>query len=75
MYRKRKANETEMDRINKRERDIKYYNKLKKDKKRHEKKVQRDRKSAINRWQNISQEDWEIKKERDRQYQAKTKEE
>ena len=75
MYRKRKANETEMDRINKRERDIKYYNKLKKDKKRHEKKVHRDRKSAINRWQNISQEDWEIKKERDRQYQAKTKEE
>ena len=75
MYRKRKANETEIDRINKRERDIKYYNKLKKDKKRHEKKVQRDRKSAINRWQNISQEDWEIKKERDRQYQAKKKEE
>ena len=40
------------------------------DKKRHAKKVLRDRKSAINRWQNLSNEDWEIKKERDRKYQA-----
>ena len=32
--------------------------------KRHAKKVLRDRKSAINRWQNLSNEDWEIKKER-----------
>ncbi len=70
MYRRRKANETELDRIDKRERDIKYYNNLKMDKKRHAKKVLRDRKSAINRWQNLSNEDWEIKKERDRKYQA-----
>ena len=70
MYRRRKANETELDRIDKRERDIKYYNNLKMDKKRHAKKVLRDRKSAINRWQNLSNEDWELKKYRDRKYQA-----
>ena len=70
MYRRRKANETELDRIDKRERDIKYYYNLKMDKKRHAKKVLRDRKSAINKWQNLSNEDWEIKKERDREYQA-----
>ncbi len=70
MYRRRKVNETELDRIDKRERDIKYYENLKMDKKRHVKKVLRDRKSAINRWQNLSNEDWEIKKERDRKYQA-----
>ena len=70
MYRRRKANETELDRIDKRERDIKYYNNLKMDKKRHAKKVLRDRKSAINRWQNLSNEDWELKKYRDREYQA-----
>ena len=40
------------------------------DKKRHAKKVLRDRKSAINRWQNLSNEDWELKKYRDRKYQA-----
>ena len=70
MYRRRKVNETELDRIDKRERDIKYYNNLKMDKKRHAKKVLRDRKSAINRWQNLSNEDWELKKYRDRKYQA-----
>jgi hypothetical protein len=74
MYRKRKENETLEDKINKRERDIKYYKELKKDKKRLENKRQRDRKSAINRWNNLSQEDWEDKKQRDREYQAKRKE-
>ena len=58
----------------KRERDVKYYEKLKKDKKRFEKKQQRDRQSAKERWKNISQEDWELKKQRDREYQAKRKE-
>tara|TARA_Y100000741_G_scaffold15448_1_gene11972 strand:- start:319 stop:831 length:513 start_codon:yes stop_codon:yes gene_type:complete len=78
MYRKRKENEANDDRItkreriiNKRERDKKYYKELKKDKKRLENKRQRDRKSAISRWNNLSQEDWEIKKQRDREYQAK----
>jgi len=70
MYRKRKENETEEDKINKRKRDIKYYIELKKDKKRLENKRQKDRKSAISRWINLSQEDWEIKKQRDREYQA-----
>ena len=70
MYRRRKANETELDRIDKRERDNKYYNNLKMDKKKHAKKVLRDKKSAINRWQNLSNEDWELKKYRDREYQA-----
>jgi len=80
MYRKRKENEANDDRItkreriiNKRERDKKYYKELKKDKKRLENKRQRDRKSAISRWNNLSQEDWEIKKQRDREYQAKRK--
>jgi len=73
MYRKRKENETEEDKINKRKRDIKYYKELKKDKKRLENKRQRDRKSAISRWNNLSQEDWEIKKQRDREYQAQAK--
>ena len=80
MYRKRKENEANDDRItkreriiNKRERDKKYYKELKKDKKRLENKRQRDRKSAISRWNNLSQEDWEIKKQRDREYQAKGK--
>ena len=58
----------------KRERDVKYYEKLKKDKKRFEKKQQKDRQSAKERWKNISQEDWELKKQRDREYQAKRKE-
>ena len=73
MYQKRKENETEEDKINKRKRDIKYYKELKKDKKRLENKRQKDRKSAISRWINLSQEDWEIKKQRDREYQAKRK--
>ena len=80
LYRKRKENEANDDRItkreriiNKRERDKKYYKELKKDKKRLENKRQRDRKSAISRWNNLSQEDWEIKKQRDREYQAKSK--
>ena len=80
MNRKRKENEANDDRItkreriiNKRERDKKYYKELKKDKKRLENKRQRDRKSAISRWINLSQEDWEIKKQRDREYQAKSK--
>ena len=73
MYRKRKENETEEDKINKRKRDIKYYIELKKDKKRLENKRQKDRKSAISRWINLSQEDWEIKKQRDREYQAQAK--
>ena len=80
LYRKRKENEANDDRItkreriiNKRERDKKYYKELKKDKKRLENKRQRDRKSAISRWINLSQEDWEIKKQRDREYQAKRK--
>ena len=75
MYQKRKENETEEDKIHKRERDNKYYQELKKDKKRFEIKKQRDRKSAIERWRNLSEKDWEIKKQRDREYQAKRKEE
>ena len=78
LYRKRKENEANDDRItkreriiNKRERDKKYYKELKKDKKRLENKRQRNRKSAISKWINLSQEDWEIKKQRDREYQAK----
>ena len=74
MYQKRKSNETEDDILDKRERDKKYYQELKKDKKRFEKKQQRDQKSAISRWQNLSEKDWELKKQRDREYQAKRKE-
>ena len=62
MYQKRKSNETEDDILDKRERDKKYYQELKKDKKRFEKKQQRDQKSAISRWQNLSEKDWELKK-------------
>ena len=58
----------------KRERDKKYYQELKKHKKRFKKKQQRDQKSAISRWQNLSEKDWELKKQRDREYQAKRKE-
>ena len=71
MYQKRRENETEEDKIDKRDRDNKYYYELKKDKKRFEIKRQRDRKSAIERWRNLSEKDWEIKKQRDRGYQAK----
>ena len=74
MYQKRKSNETEDDILDKRERDKKYYQELKKDKKRFEKKQQRDQKSAISRWQNLSEKDWELKKQRDREYQVKRKE-
>ena len=74
MYQKRKHNETQDDILDKRDRDKKYYRELKKDKKRFEKKQQRDQKSAISRWQNLSEKDWELKKRRDREYQAKRKE-
>ena len=43
-------------------------------KKKSEKKQQRDQKSAISRWQNLSEKDWELKKQRDREYQANRKE-
>ena len=74
MYQKRKSNETEDDILDKRERDKKYYQELKKHKKKFKKKQQRDQKSAISRWQNLSEKDWELKKKRDREYQAKRKE-
>ena len=73
MYKKRKKEETEEDRIEKRKRDFDYYQNLLKDKIRLKKKRERDRKSAKNRWKNLSEKDWEIKKERDREWRAKEK--
>ena len=53
---------------------FRYYEKLLKDKKRLDKKRDRDRKKDKERWRNLSEKDWEIKKQRDREYQTKRKE-
>lgn len=59
----------------KKKRYERYYKKLLNDKKRLDKKRYRDRKKDKERWKNLSFKDWEIKKERDRNYRAKKREE
>ena len=59
----------------KKKRYERYYKKLLNDKKRLDKKRYRDRKKDKKRWKNLSFKDWEIKKERDRNYRAKKREE
>ena len=59
----------------KKKRYERYYKKLLNDKRRLDKKRYRDRKKDKERWKNLSFKDWEIKKERDRNYRAKKREE
>ena len=62
-------NLTDKQKEKKNERNIKYYENMSVEQRKHKKKY--DMIAAKKRWKNISDEEWEIKKERDREYQRR----
>ena len=64
-------NLTDKQKEKKNERNIKYYENMSVQQRKHKKKY--DMIAAKKRWKNISDEEWEIKKERDREYQSRKK--